>query len=237
VSDSKISADEVTMKVIEAAVNDLWSVVNELSQIRPARPKFYRVAIFGSARTQPGSKVYAEVKELARYLAERGCDIVTGGGPGLMQAANEGENLGDPQNRTRSYGVRIDLPFEQGANPFVEKLYTHRTFYSRLAQFMRLSSAFVIVGGGVGTTLEAMLVWQLLQVRHVEGVPLIFVGPMWRQLVDWARRNMTEGEEMLADLEDMDIPICVDTVEEAIRLLEPQITSFQQAQALDQPAG
>jgi uncharacterized protein (TIGR00730 family) len=230
------SADEVTMKVVEAAVNDLWSVVNELSQIRPSRPKYYRVAIFGSARTQPGSRVYDEVKQLARYLAERGCDIVTGGGPGLMAAANEGENLGDPDNRTRSYGVRVDLPFEQGANPFVEKLYTHRTFYSRLAQFMRLSSAFVIVGGGVGTTLEAMMVWQLLQVRHIEGVPLIFVGRMWRELVDWARRGMTEGEELLADLADMDIPICVDTIEEAIQLLEPQISSFQRAQALDEAA-
>jgi uncharacterized protein (TIGR00730 family) len=222
------------MKVIEAAVNDLWSVVNELSQIRPERQKYYRVAIFGSARTRPGSTVYEEVKQLARYLAERGCDIVTGGGPGLMQAANEGENLGDPENRTRSYGVRIDLPFEQGANPFVEKLYSHRTFYSRLAQFMRLSSAFVIVGGGVGTTLEAMMVWQLLQVRHIEGVPLIFIGPMWRELVDWARRNMTEGEELLADLADMDIPICVDTVEQAIQLLEPQISSFQRAEGLEQ---
>jgi uncharacterized protein (TIGR00730 family) len=223
--------DEPSMKVIEKAVNDLWAVVNDLSRIPPKQMPFYRVAIFGSARTQQGSPVYEDVKRLARYLAERGCDIVTGGGPGLMQAANEGENLGDPDNNTRSYGIRVDLPFEQGANAFVEKAYTHRTFYSRLAQFMRLSSAFVIVGGGIGTTLEAMMVWQLLQVRHVDGVPLIFVGPMWAELVDWARRHMTGGAELLASPADIGIPTCVDTIDDAIRALDPHITAFQTGQA------
>jgi predicted Rossmann-fold nucleotide-binding protein len=227
--EKRVTVDHATMKVIEAAVSDLWSVVNELSRIRP-EPRFYRVAIFGSARTQPGSKTYLDVKRLAQFLAERGCDIVTGGGPGLMAAANEGENLGDPQNHTRSYGVRIDLPFEQGANPFVEKLFTHRTFYSRLAQFVRLSSAFVIVGGGIGTTLEAMMVWQLLQVRHLDDVPLILVGKMWRELVDWASRNMTGGEEILASPHDIAIPVCVDTIDEAMALLEPRITAFRAAQ-------
>jgi uncharacterized protein (TIGR00730 family) len=235
VSDSgPVFADEATMQVVEAAVNDLWSVVNELSQIRPARRSVFRVAIFGSARTAPGSSVYADVRQLARFLAERGCDIVTGGGPGLMQAANEGENLGDPDNRTLSYGIRVHLPFEQGANPFVEQVYTHQTFYSRLAHFMRLSSAFVIVDGGIGTTLEAMMVWQLLQVRHMEDVPLIFVGPMWRELVDWARRSMTTGEERFASPTDIDIPRCVDTIEEAMGALEPYIDAFEQTRALGQ---
>jgi uncharacterized protein (TIGR00730 family) len=219
--------DEATMKVIEAAVHDLWSVVNELSRIPPKQTPFFRVAIFGSARTQPGSAVYEDVKRLARYLAERGCDIVTGGGPGLMQAANEGENLGDPENRTRSYGIRVELPFEQGANAFVEKAYTHRTFYSRLAQFVRLSSAFVIVGGGIGTTLEAMMVWQLLQVRHVNGVPLVFVGTMWAELVEWARRHMTDGPELLAHPDDIAIPVCVETIDDAMRVLDPHIAAFQ----------
>jgi predicted Rossmann-fold nucleotide-binding protein len=230
-SDSKPPnpVDEPTMKVIEAAVNDLWSVVNELSRIPPKETPFFRVAIFGSARVQPGSPIYDDVKRMARYLAERGCDIVTGGGPGLMQAANEGETLGDPDNRTRSYGIRVDLPFEQGANAFVEKAYMHRTFYSRLAQFVRLSSAFVIVGGGIGTTLEAMMVWQLLQVRHVNGVPLVFVGPMWKELVDWARRHMVEAAEPLASAEDVAIPVCVETIDDAMRVLDPHIAAFQTA--------
>jgi uncharacterized protein (TIGR00730 family) len=222
-----IQANESTIRVIEAAVNDLWAVVNELSLIRPERQESFRVAIFGSARTHPGSPVYEEVKHLAQHLAERGCDIVTGGGPGLMQAANEGENLGDPDNKTRSYGVRIELPFEQGANPFVEQVYTHKTFYSRLAQFVRLSNAFVIVGGGIGTTLEAMMVWQLLQVRHATGVPLIFVGQMWCELVEWARRNMLEASERFASPEDMEIPVCVESVDDAVRALEPALARFE----------
>jgi uncharacterized protein (TIGR00730 family) len=160
------------------------------------------------------------VKELARRLAGRGCAIVTGGGPGLMQAANEGEALGDPDGNTHSIGIRIELPFEQGANPFVESLYTHRTFYSRLHQFVRLSDAFVVVGGGIGTTLEVMIVWQLLQVRHVHDVPLVFVGPMWRGLVEWANKFMVHGPTQLASPEDIAIPTCVDTIDEAITVVE-----------------
>lgn len=230
-TESLLLATENTMKVIETAVDQLWAVVNELSRIRPEEQEFFRVAIFGSARTQPGSKVYEDVKQLAARLSAAGCDIVTGGGPGLMQAANEGEKLGDPQNQTRSIGVRIELPFEQGANPFVEQLYSHRTFYSRLAQFMRLSSAFVIVPGGIGTTLETMMVWQLLQVRHLAGVPLIFVGPMWRELVAWAQKNLVEVPEPLANAEDVRIPICVDTVDEAADVLSPFIEQFEAARA------
>ena len=85
----------------------------------------------------------------------------------------EGEELG---GGVRSIGVRIKLPFEQGANPFVEQLYTHETFYTRLHQFVRLSSAFIVVGGGIGTTLETLMVWQLLQVRQVTDVPLMLTG-------------------------------------------------------------
>jgi uncharacterized protein (TIGR00730 family) len=229
--ESLICATETTMKVVENAVDQLWAVVNELSRIKPERQEFFRVAIFGSARTKPGAKVYEDVKHLASKLSAEGCDIVTGGGPGLMQAANEGEKLGDPENHTRSIGIRIELPFEQGANPFVEKLYSHRTFYSRLAQFIRLSSAFVIMPGGVGTTLETMMVWQLLQVRHIQGVPLIFVGAMWRDLLAWAKSHMVEIAEPLASAEDMLIPTVVDTVEQATEALMPHILRFKAERA------
>lgn len=222
-----VSAGPAAMKVVERAVDELWSVVNELSQIREERSEYYRVAIFGSARTRPGTAHYDEVKHLARHLAELGCDIVTGGGPGLMQAANEGENLGDPQNKTRSIGIRIELPFEQGANPFVEKAYTHRTFFSRLAQFMRLSNAFIVVPGGIGTTLETFMVWQLLQVRHLYDVPLILVGPMWRDLVSWGEKHLIDPAAPLASPEDLRIPICVDDVDGAIAALGPYIERFR----------
>lgn len=216
-----------TMKVVESAINELWSVVNELSRVQPERRDRFRVAVFGSARTRPGLHLYEEVTELARQLAERGCDIVTGAGPGLMAAANEGENLGDPDGSTRSVGLSVFLPFEDEINPFVELAYEHRTFFSRLAQFVRLANAFVIVDGGIGTTLETMMVWQLLQVRHIAGVPLILVGPMWRELVGWARRHMVEVDDQLASPADLEIPICVDTVAGAMGALDPYITRFR----------
>src|SRR5688572_5836665 len=120
--------------VIETALGNLWGVVNELSRLQPRRPAEYRVSIFGSARAKPGTPAYGKVRELAKRLATRGCTIVTGGGPGLMQAANEGEREGDPACSRRTIGIRVELPFEQGANPFVEEAFVHRTFFSRLHQ-------------------------------------------------------------------------------------------------------
>lgn len=215
------SRAEETYRIVEEAVLGLWNVVDDLSRIEPPSRDFYRVTIFGSARIQPGEPLYHDVRRLACELAAMGCDIVTGGGPGLMQAANEGERFGDRSNRTQSFGLRIDLEFEQRANPFVDRLFKHRTFFSRLHHFVRLSSAYVVVSGGIGTTLETMLVWQLLQVRHLHGTPLILVGSMWRDLVDWARGNMTGGGHALADPIDMEIPTCVASVEEAIEVLRP----------------
>lgn len=223
------SDSEETFEIIEASLNDLWTVVNELSRVRPPVQKHYRVTIFGSARIKPGQKTYEDVKELARALAAAGCDIVTGGGPGLMQAANEGEGLGDTSGQTRSFGLPVHLPFEEKPNPFVERLFTHRTFFSRLHQFVRLSSAFIVVDGGIGTTLEALMVWQLLQVKHITDTPLIFVGPMWRGLVDWARQTMLSHDPPLANPHDLDLPTCVDTVQEAIALIEAHKAKFQQA--------
>ena len=204
---------------IEDALLDLWNVVDDLSRIRPPASKYYRVTIFGSSRMQEGDPLYDDVRSLARELASMGCDIVTGGGPGLMQAANEGESLGDPGGNTRSYGLNIDVPHEQEANPFVDKAYMHRTFFSRLHHFVRLSNAFVVVPGGIGTTLEALMIWQLCQVRHVHDLPLVLVGDMWQQLVAWAERNMDGGERTLADEEDFEIPRCVDSVEEAVEIV------------------
>jgi uncharacterized protein (TIGR00730 family) len=221
--------NEETFEIVEDALRNLWTVANELSRIQPPQPKFFRVTIFGSARVKPGQPLYEEVKELARQLAEMGCDIVTGGGPGLMQAANEGEHLGDPSGATRSIGLPIHLPFEDGANPFVEKMYMHRTFFSRLHQFVRLSSAFIVVDGGIGTTLEALLVWQLLQVRHIDDVPLIFLGKMWEGLLDWARQSMLSSDPPFANAEDLDIPTCALTVEDAVNLIRPLKARFDAA--------
>jgi uncharacterized protein (TIGR00730 family) len=215
--------DRAALQIVEDSLASLWSVVNTLSRIKPTRNERYRVTVFGSARIAPGEPIYEDVKRLTKALAAKGCDIVSGGGPGLMQAANEGAQLGDPLDLTRSIGIRIALPFEQGSNPFVEQVFTHETFYTRLHQFVRLSNAFVVMGGGIGTALETLMVWQLLQVRHISGVPLIFVGEMWAELVAWAKKHMLGGQYPLASPRDLDIPICVDTIDQALETLYPLI--------------
>ena len=137
-----------------------------------------------------------------------------------MQVANEGERLGDPEYLPRTIGIRVELPFEQGSNPFVEQDHTHRTFFTRLHHFARLSDAFVVVEGGIGTTLESLMIWQLLQVKHLPEVPLIFVGPMWRGLVDWAKAAMLRPERPLASARDLELPVCVATASDAVAVIE-----------------
>lgn len=221
--------DEDVHEAIESALRDLWKVVDDLSSV-PAPTEYYRVTIFGSSRMTRGDELYGDVRRLARELSGRGCDIVTGGGPGLMEAANEGERLGDDSDRTRSFGLNVELPEEQGTNPFVEEAYSHRSFFTRLHHFVRLSSAFVVVRGGIGTTLEAMMVWQLCQVRHVRDRPLVFVGEMWRELVEWARRHMVEEgsreDGALADPGDFEIPRCVEGVDGAIEIIEADLEEW-----------
>jgi hypothetical protein len=218
--DNTICEDDAIYEVVDTALLELWRTANTLSRICRPKSKRYRVTIFGSARVRPTEALYMDVKELSRRLSSLGCDIVSGGGPGLMQAANEGENLGDPENRTRSIGVGVELPFEKGVNPFVEKAFAHQSFFTRLHHFTRLSNAFVVVDGGIGTALETLMIWQLLQVKHVVDVPLIFVGPMWRGLVEWARASMVGHDPPLCNPADLDIPRCVDTVAEAAALIE-----------------
>lgn len=215
----RLSDEEAVREIIIDSVFDLWKVVNNLTRLRQTKRPHYCVSIFGSARANPGSFVYEQVKQLAEGLANMGCDIVTGGGPGLMQAANEGAaEVGAPQ-RSRSVGIRVDLPFEQSVNPFVTEAYKHETFFSRLHHFVLASDAFIIVPGGIGTTLEAAMVWQLIQVGHIKkDTPLIFVGKMWADFLGWTRHHFLSNE--LVNPEDLNIPHCVNTAEEAIAILQ-----------------
>jgi uncharacterized protein (TIGR00730 family) len=211
-------ADEEQVKeILSRAVMGLWDVVNDITRLRPSRQERYRVTIFGSARTRPGTFGYEETKRCAAELAGMGCDIITGGGPGLMQAANEG--AASAPERARSIGIRVDLPFEQNANSFVGQLFEHRTFFTRLHQFVLSSDAFIVAPGGIGTVLETLMIWQLLQVRHLRETPLILVGGMWPGLVEWARSAMLATDPPLASAEDIAIPQCVANGSEAVALI------------------
>jgi uncharacterized protein (TIGR00730 family) len=226
----RLSDEDAAAALVERAVTGLWEVVNELTRLRRTTRQNYRVTIFGSARLKPGSVAYESVKQLAAELTTMGCDIVSRGGPGLMQAANEGAHSVDPAGSRRSVGINIELPFEQEVNPFVSQAYGHRTFFSRLHHFMIVSDAFVVVPGGIGTLLEMSLVWQLLQVRKLYNTPLILVGKMWPDLVEWGRRYMLmEGSELASDV-DFTIPHCVATIEETVALIRQNRAAWLTAQ-------
>ena len=215
-----LADEEAVKQVLVGTVLGLWEIVNNLTRLRPSKHERYRVTIFGSARAQPGTFVYDETRRVARALTALGCDIVTGGGPGLMAAANEGAAEAGAAESDRSIGIRVDLPFEQEANPFVEQVFEHRTFFTRLHHFVLASDAFVVAPGGIGTVLEATMIWQLLQVRHLHDTPLILVGRMWGELVQWARNHMLDPRLHLVNVEDLSIPRCVATADEAIALIQ-----------------
>jgi len=213
-----LSDEEPVRQLLIEALFSLWSTANNLSRIRPTRKDRYRVTVFGSARTDADHWVYEEVERMSAGLAAMGCDLVTGGGPGLMEAANRGGALGHPEGEAESIGIRVQLPFEQSANPFAKEVFSHGTFFTRLHQFVLMSDAYVVVPGGIGTLLETTMIWQLVQVRQLD-TPLILVGPMWRGLIDWARLQMLRPGFELAGAQDFDIPTCVDTIDEAMTVI------------------
>lgn len=212
------------LRAFDRSILAVYRVINWLDRNAPLERRYFRVAIFGSSRIQESDAIYAEVKELARRLSYMGCDIVTGGGPGLMRAANEGARAGAYRYKTRSFGLTILLPMEEQPNPFLDEVAQHNTFFSRLHQFIRLSHAYLVVDGGIGTTLEALMVFQLLQVKMLKDRPLIFVGPMWRGL-----RSFIEHEIIArgyASPQDLDAAVWVDTLDEALAVVEAARDDF-----------
>ena len=179
-------ADEEGVKqVLVNSVLGLWDVVNNLTRLRPSKHDRYRVTIFGSARAKPGTFAYEETKRLAAALAGDGLRHHHRRRP-RADAGGQRRRRHAP-DRAQSVGIRVDLPFEQEVNAFVTEAFEHRTFFTRLHQFVLTSDAFVVAPGGIGTVLETMMIWQLLQVRHLQDTPLILVGKMWPGLIEWAR--------------------------------------------------
>lgn len=211
-----LESEEQVLEVLQQSVQGLWEVVNNLTRLRPARRPEFRVTIFGSARIPTDHWVYAAVRDLAAELARMGCGIITGGGPGLMQAANEGAAS---VSEARNVGIRVHLPFEQSTNAFIGEAYEHRTFFSRLHHFVLISDAFVVVPGGIGTVLELSMIWQLLQVRGLRQTPLVVIGRMWADLVAWGRQYLLNPDYPLANPADLEIPKCVNSAAEAIAIV------------------
>jgi uncharacterized protein (TIGR00730 family) len=218
------------LEVLRSSVQDLWQAVNTLTRLRPTKRERYRVTIFGSARVPKDHWVYQAVRDLAAELTRLDCDIVTGGGPGLMQAANEGVHQVNPNATKGSMGIRVDLPFEQEVNAFVTEAFEHGTFFTRLHHFVLVSDAFIVVPGGIGTLLETAMIWQLLQVRKLDSTPLILVGKMYQELVVWTRKHMLRDDCPLASKPDMDIPVCVEDAPATMRIIREHHAAWKARQ-------
>ena len=177
-----------------------------------------KVAIFGSARTDVNSNLYKAVEKLAKNIVENGWTVVTGGGPGTMEAANKGAVSACPSDTTVcSVAQAIYLPFEDGVNSYVQEYEQHETFYSRLKTFADCD-AFIVTPGGVGTLLEMALIYQLIQAKHMETKPVICVGRMWRTLKNWIEDEMLDNGFL--NNEEMDLIHYVDRFSEATHLLK-----------------
>lgn len=155
---------------------------------KEVRRNEFRVTIFGSARIKQKDKVYKQVFDFAREIGEHGFGVVTGGGPGLMEAANAGHEAGDKKHRAYSIGLPIQLPWEARENRHLEIKRLFNKFSGRLDNFMKLSKVVVIMPGGVGTCLEFFYTWQLVQVKHIKPIPMILVGRQWKKLMDWVKK-------------------------------------------------
>jgi uncharacterized protein (TIGR00730 family) len=147
----------------------------------------FRVSIFGSSRVKKNDPTYKKVHMLAEELGRRGIDVITGGGPGIMAAANTGHNVGSEKTHAVSFGLNIFLPHEQKLNKGVQVEKRFKRFSLRLDDFMLLSNAVVVAHGGVGTLLELFYVWQVLQVKHINRIPIILMGKQWEGLLQWLK--------------------------------------------------
>ncbi len=145
----------------------------------------FRVVVFGSARIKKEDERYKWTYDLAKKVAKHDIDIVTGGGPGIMEAANAGHHAGRNGNHCHSIGITVKLPFEENINAHLDVRKHFQRFSNRLDQFMVLSDVVVVMPGGVGTCLEFFYTWQLTQVKHICQIPIILMGEMWEGMYKW----------------------------------------------------
>jgi len=178
----------------------------------------FRVVLFGSARIEAGDPNWYLIYELAKRIVEEGMDLVTGGGPGLMDAASVGHYAGDVSRKASSIGLHIKLPKEQRVSDHLDIKKEFARFSSRLNEFIELANAVVVAPGGVGTLLELFYVWQLLQVKMIQNIPIILFGEMWPDLVHWITKWPLTHK--LLEQEDVNLLFLVDNCEDALEIIK-----------------
>jgi uncharacterized protein (TIGR00730 family) len=210
-ADSDAAAQSISAREswrIFGIMAEFVEATERLSEIRPA------VSIFGSARTPVDSPYYKLAEEIARKLSDAGFSVISGGGPGIMEAANKGAFFG----KSPSIGLNIQLPHEQRANDYQDISQSFRHFFARKYMFVKFASAYVVLPGGFGTLDELLEALTLIQTGKSRKIPIILVcEPFWRGLIDWFRERMIS--EGMASLEDLQLIQIIDKPEDVVEAI------------------
>ena len=175
------------------------------------------VSVFGSARTKPDNKYYKQAEEIGYLLTQSGYGVISGGGPGIMEAANKGASRGEG----KSVGLNIELPFEQSSNPYIDndKLINFDYFFVRKVMFVKYAQGFIVLPGGVGTLDELFEAITLIQTQKIGKFPIVLVGKTyWEGLLAWIKEVMLAKEQNIS-IEDLDLINVVDTPVEAVEII------------------
>ena len=204
---AKFTASQESWRVF-GIMSEFVEATQRLSAIRPA------VSIFGSARTPPDSPYYKLTEYIARLLSDAGFSVISGGGPGIMEAANKGAYHG----KSPSVGLNIQLPHEQSTNGYQDISQSFRHFFARKYMFVRFANAYVVMPGGFGTLDELLEALTLIQTGKSRKIPIILVHePFWRGMVEWFRTTLVS--EKVISPEDMDLIQVIDKPEEVVEAI------------------
>lgn len=206
----------------EIKTNDSWAIFKIMGEFVNGFERMSKigpcVSIFGSARTKPDNPYYALAENIARNIVEAGYGVITGGGPGIMEAGNKGAHLGGGT----SVGLNIDLPFEQHDNPYIDtdKSLDFDYFFVRKVMFVKYSQGFVVMPGGFGTLDELFEAITLIQTHKIEKFPIILVGTeFWKDLMGWIKNTLLDKFGNISP-KDLDLIHLVDTPEDVITILD-----------------
>jgi uncharacterized protein (TIGR00730 family) len=206
----------------EIKTNDSWAIFKIMGEFVNGYEKLSKigpcVTIFGSARTKPTQKYYKLAEEVAKKIVDHGYGVITGGGPGIMEAGNKGAHIAGGT----SVGLNIDLPFEQHDNPYIDsdKSLDFDYFFVRKVMFVKYSQGFVVMPGGFGTLDELFEAMTLIQTNKIEKFPIILVGTdFWSGLMDWIKETLLNRFNNIS-AKDLDLIHLVDTADEVITILD-----------------
>ena len=206
----------------EIRTADSWQIFKIMSEFVEGFESMSKigpcVSVFGSARTLPENKYYKTAEEIGFLLTLKGYGVITGGGPGIMEAANKGAKRGGG----KSVGLNIELPFEQSHNDFIDndKILNFDYFFVRKVMFVKYAQGFIVLPGGVGTLDELFEAITLIQTGKIGKFPIVLVGhSYWNGMINWIKATMLELEKNIS-ASDLDLFSVVDTPEEAVEVIE-----------------